>query len=101
MSRRTDLQALLESILGSKNVYFQPPASVSMKYPAIVYSLNRIDKSYANDSSYVQNRSYTVTLIDKNPDSEIVGKLSSLSLCRFDRHYKEDNLNHYVFTLYF
>ena len=49
MSRRTELQTLLEEILGSKNVYFQPPDTVSMKYPAIVYSLNRIDKKAAND----------------------------------------------------
>lgn len=102
MSRRTDLQALLENILGSKNVYFQPPSSVSMKYPAIVYSLNGIDKKSADDSSYMQKRSYTVTLIDKNPDSELVDSLvRDLSLCRFDRHYKADNLNHYVYTLYF
>ena len=101
MSRRTDLQTLLENILGSKNVYFQPPSSVSMKYPAIVYSLNRIDKKSANDSSYIQSHSYAVTLIDKNPDSEFIDKLSSLSLCRFDRHYKANNLNHYVYTLYF
>ena len=96
MSRRTELQTLLEEILGSKNVYFQP-----MKYPAIVYSLNRIDKKSANDSSYIQKRSYTVTLIDKNPDSEFIDKISSLPLCQFDRPYKSDNLNHYVFTLYF
>lgn len=101
MSRRTELQTLLEEILGSKNVYFQPPDTFSMKYPAIVYSLNRIDKKSANDSSYIQKRSYTVTLIDKNPDSEFIDKISSLPLCQFDRPYKSDNLNHYVFTLYF
>ena len=37
VDRRNDLQKLLVEVLGSKNVYFQPPESVKMKYPAIVY----------------------------------------------------------------
>lgn len=101
MSKRTDLQDLLESILGSRQVYFQPPATVSMSYPAIVYSLNRIDNEHADDLAYMQSRSYSVILIDKNPDSEFADKLAKLPLCRFDRPYKKDNLNHYVFTLYY
>lgn len=101
MSKRTDLQDLLESILGSRQVYFQPPATVSMSYPAIVYSLNRIDNEHADDLAYMQSRSYSVILIDKNPDSEFVDKLAKLPLCQFDRPYKKDNLNHYVFTLYY
>lgn len=101
MGTRLDLQTMLENVLGSRNVYFQPPASISMKYPAIVYSRNRIDSRYANNAVYKQDVSYSLTVIDKNPDSEIVTKVSKLPKCRFDRHYKADNLNHDVFTIYF
>lgn len=101
IARRLELQSLLESILGSRNVYFQPPNNVQMKYPAIVYSRNRIDNRDADNSVYLQNISYQVIVIDKNPDSEIVSKISKLPLCRYDRHYNADNLNHDVFTLYF
>lgn len=101
MSRRTDLQAILERTLGSKNVYFQPPANVCMKYPAIVYSLSGIDPLDADDAEYLQPRAYEVTLIDKNPDSLTIGKLSKLPYTRFNRHYTADNLNHDVFTLYY
>ena len=40
MAPRLDLQKLLVELLGSDNVYFQPPPSVQMNYPAIVYKLD-------------------------------------------------------------
>lgn len=99
MASRLSLQTMLEQILGSRNVYFQPPASVQMKYPAIVYSLSAINNSFANDNVYMQTTAYEITLMDRNPDSEFVKKLSTLPRCRFDRHFRSDNLNHYVFTI--
>ena len=101
MASRHQLQLFLEKLLGSKNVYFQPPASVRMSYPAIRFTLNGIESEHANDGVYILNKSYSLTLIDPNPDNVIVDKIASLPNCRFDRHYKADNLNHYTFTLYY
>ena len=101
MSDRLNLQTELETILGSRNVYFQPPSSVRMQYPAIVYSRKDIEKRSANDGVYQKLPSYEVILIDKNPDSKFVDKILELPYCSFDRHYESDNLNHDVFTLYF
>lgn len=101
MNKRLELQSVLEEILGSRNVYFQPPSTIRMEYPAIVYSRKSIDNRHANDSVYLQDNSYELIVIDKNPDSDIVSRVSELLLCRFDRHYKADNLNHDVFTLYY
>lgn len=100
MNRET-LQVLLEHIAGSDHVYFQPPENIKMSYPAIVYSRNRIDNTFADNSVYKQDCSYTVTVIDKDSDSDIVKKVSLLPMCRHDRHYKSDNLNHDIFTLYY
>lgn len=100
MSDRLNLQTELETILGSRNVYFQPPSSVRMQYPAIVYSRKDIEKRSANDGVYQKLPSYEVILIDKNPDSKFVDKILELPYCSFDRHYESDNLNHDVFTLY-
>lgn len=72
-----------------------------MNYPAIVYSRKDIDNIYANNDTYLQTKAYNVIVIDKNPDSEIVEKVSILPKCRFDNHYVADNLNHDAFTLYF
>lgn len=101
MASRIELQTLLENLLESRNVYFQPPESEKMKYPAIVYDLDDIENKFANDGVYSSKRKYTVTVIDEDPDSSIVGKVAVLPTCRFDRHFKSDNLNHDVFSLYF
>ena len=101
MGKRTELHAVLIKALGSKNVYYQPPASVKMVYPAIVYSRNSIDNDFADDLVYKQDNSYSVTVIDANPDSKIVTRVSQIPRSRFNRHYTADNLNHDVFTIYF
>lgn len=101
MPSRLELQAVLEDLLGSENVYFQPPASMSMKYPAIVYGLEDIGNTFADDGVYLSKRQYLITVIDKDPDSDIIDKIATLPTCRFNRHFKSDNLNHYVFILYF
>ena len=101
MASRLQLHTELEELLGSKNVYYQPPASVRMKYPAIIYSRSNIDNLHANDNVYMQSHSYELIVIDEDPDSEIVEKVSRLPACQFDRHYTADNLNHDVFTIYY
>lgn len=101
MTNRLDLHEILCGILGTRNVYFQPPASVKMQYPAIVYSLSDIKNKHADNQVYNQSHAYTITVVDKNPDSALVSKISTLPGCRFDRFYASDNLNHYVFTLHY
>lgn len=101
MASRLKLQTELEELLGTKNVYYSPPASLKMQYPAIVYSRSDIDNAHANNSVYKQEFAYEITVIDRNPDSEIVKKVSRLPRCRFNRHYPSDNLNHDVFTIYY
>ena len=101
MASRLDLHEILCGVLNSRSCYFQPPSSVRMQYPAIVYSRKDVEKRSADDMSYRKLSSYELVLIDKNPDSEFVDKLLDLPYCSFDRHYESDNLNHDVFTLYF
>lgn len=99
MASRLNLQTMLEKLLGSRNVYYQPPESVKMSYPAIVYSRYNIDNAFADNQVYMQAHLYQLTVIDEDPDSEIVEKISALPTCRFDRHFEKDNLNHDVFTI--
>lgn len=101
MGDRLDLQTILESILGSTNVYFQPPPSKEILYPCIVYERSNINTEFANNYPYKHIKQYTVTVIDKNPDSLIPDKISLLQGCIFDRHFTVDNLNHDIFSLYF
>lgn len=101
LARRLDLQSVLEGILGSRNVYFQPPPDVVLQYPAIIYDYNRDDDSFANNALYRTIRSYTVTVIDRDPDSTIGDKIRRLPMCSRDRRFKADSLNHDVLRLYF
>lgn len=101
MERRLLLHEVLCEVLGSRNVYFQPPESVKMNYPAIVYGRNGTKNVYANNGVYISQMGYSVTVIDKDPDSAIVGKVASLPTSKFNRHYKKDNLNHDVYTIFF
>lgn len=101
MGDRLDLQAKFEEILGSRNVYFQPPASLSMQYPAIVYSFKEVRTRSANNSAtYIMSPGYEGILIVKEPDVEYLQKILQIPYCRFDRYYRADNLHHYTFTIY-
>ena len=107
MSRRLKLHNILCTILSCPvqglecRAYFQPPSSVKMKYPAIVYALNDIDNAFADNMVYLSARKYSVTVIDSDPDSSLVGKVASMSTSKFNRHYTKDNLNHDVFEIFF
>lgn len=101
MASRLELHEVLCGLLGSRNVYYDPPESVKLVYPCIVYGLNNINNTFANNAVYTSRIGYKVTIIDKDPDSVLIEKMLKLPMCRFDRPYKADNLNHFVFTIYY
>lgn len=98
---RVDFHAILEKAAGNTNVYFQPPANIKMKYPAIVYEREDIQNNFADDLVYTQASSYKVTVMDKNPDSEIVKRISQLPTARFVQPFTSDNLYHDVFIIFY
>ena len=101
MGSRLKVHEILCDILGSRHVYYQPPESLKMDYPAIVYSRDNIVNSYADNRVHAQAVVYKVVVIDKDPDSIVVERLSKLPTCHFESHYVADNLNHDVFTLFY
>lgn len=101
MGSRLELHKELKEILGSNYVYFQPPESIKMIYPCIVYERYDINNVFADDDIYIQPRQYRVTVIDENPDSDIVTRMSKFKTARFNRHYVANNLNHDVFNIYY
>lgn len=101
MADRTELQELLETLLGSKAVYFQPPTSIKLVYPCIIYERSKITSTFANDHPYNHDKEYTIMVITKDPDSDIPDKIANLDKTSFDRHYVADNLYHDTFTIFF
>ena len=101
MASRNELQIKLESLLGQRHVYYQPPANVKMEYAAIRYKKSDIDTKHANNKLYMYKNKYEVTVIDRLPDNPVIVKLLKLPMCTYDRHYIADNLHHDVLTLYY
>lgn len=101
MATRLELQAKLEELLGMKHVYYNPPESLKINYPAIIYYKSKIETRKANNSTYSKNTRYDITVIDKRPDNPVIDKLMELPYCSYDRPYKSDNLYHDVLSLYY
>lgn len=107
MGRRIDLHTELCNLIGNftkvpeKRVFYQPPETVKLSYPCIIYKLAGDAPHYADNLRYFGMKRYTITVIDRNPDSEIPDLVAQLPYCRMDRSYAADYLNHFVFELYY
>lgn len=99
MGQRSDLHTLLKSM--APNVYFQPPSSIQLIYPCIMYKREDLDIVHADNMPYKQTKRYQVTVIDENPDSPINALVAQLPLCSYDRFYTAEKLNHDVYSLFF
>ena len=100
MADRLELHSVFQELLGSSNVYYQPPESIKMQYDAIRYSKKTINSKYANDRKYSMIDCYEIIVISRLPDNPVIKKLLSLPYCSYDRHYVADNLHHDVLTIY-
>jgi hypothetical protein len=99
MGQRLQLHQLLETF--TENVYFQPPTNVQLEYPCIIYKRDFASTEFADDKPYTHMLRYMITIIDRNPDSEIPSKVAELPRSLFNRFYTADNLNHDVYNVYF
>lgn len=99
MAPREQLQLLLETFC--EHVYFQPPATVQMEYPAIVYERDTINTRFADNAPYWHAERYSLKVICKSPDDILVKQIAGLPMCTHDRFFVVLNLNHDVFTMYF
>lgn len=104
LDRRLELDARLRRILGSNNLYFEPPASVTMHYPCVRYARERIYTNYADNKAYLGRQRYNVILIYYDVDSDLIDKVlynEEGLVFSHERHYVADGLHHDVFTTTF
>ena len=99
MAPRLQLHDLLESFVD--NVYFQPPTNITLEYPCIVYKRDYAESEFADNMPYNHRIRYMVTVIDRDPDSDIPSRVASMPLCLFNRFYTVDNLNHDVYRVFY
>lgn len=101
MDRRLDLHQILKDIPEVVGAYFQPDQNVTMTYPAIVYQRSESNVNHADNLKYWRKKRYSVTVIDRNPESTIVDAVEELPYTQFDRFFIVDGLNHTVFQTFF
>ena len=98
---RLDLHNRLVEILGNNNVYYQPPAGISISYPCVVYNFDDDTTLHANDKPYWKYYTFKATLITKNPEpSEFMDRMAAMKYASFERHYTADNLHHFSYTIH-
>lgn len=100
-ARREAFHEILVGILGSRNVYFQPPSNLAMQYPCIRYSRGRASSTFADNRAYRLTKQYEVILIQEDTDSSVWNKIADLPMTTHERWYPAENLNHDVFNTYF
>lgn len=100
--RRLALDAKLRELLGNDNTYFQPPNSIRLKYPCIIYDLDGEDVKHADNLAYLFGRRFNIIHIHYDPDVDVMNEIrTGFTYCKFDRRYISDNLYHDVYTIYF
>lgn len=97
--KRLELHQLLIDTIGSEHVYFQPPETVKMQYPCIVYNLAYVDTRHADNFSYLTYYRYGLTYITRDPDDKNIEAIKKLPATKFDRYYSADNLHHYSYQI--
>jgi len=101
MGSRLELHTLLTSLLGTSPAYYQPPESVKLTYPCIVYRRSDIRVDYANNKPYAMRKEYTLTVITQNPDSTLPEEIMMLESARHERAFVVDGLNHTTITIFY
>lgn len=97
----SELQVLVKSLDGVKDAYIQAPTE-GMEYPCVMIErASASDVKHADNIKYFLKKAYTLTIIDRAPDSSIPDLVEGLPLSRYDRFFKVNGLNHFVFQLYF
>jgi len=95
-----ELKEVLETITDDVTVYIQPPSTLS--YPCIMIENDRPSHySFADNKKYLLRKGYTITVIDRNPNSPIPDQVEALPHCGFDRRFVTDGLYHFVYQLFF
>ena len=101
MKTRDDMQTLLESVLGSQNVYFQAPPNTGMKYPCIVYRFETFDRKNADNKPYLLTGRWEIHHMYKSIKNDLkVKMLFAAPWVEHDRRLVIDGVYNDFYTIY-
>ena len=99
--KRLELHALLVRLLGSSNVYHQPPENLALRFPAIIYERVDYAVEYADDRPYHSVRQWQVSVVSQEPTHPVVDKFMELLTAVFKTRYVVSGMQHDVVTIYY
>lgn len=100
--KRLSLHNELIALLGSTNVYFQPPETVKMKYPCIKYTREKPHVRRADDKRYINVQRYNLIVISPDPDMDLPERIANhFENCEIENYYTSNNLTHCALNLYY
>lgn len=99
---RLDLHKELLALFSPNKVYYEPPETVKLTYPCIVYNRDYIKTVKADNRNYVKDNRYQLTVIDRNADNPVIEDiLEHFQFASYDRTFVSDGLHHDVISLYY
>ena len=101
MKTRDEVQAMLEEVLGSKNVYFQAPPNTGMKYPCIVYRFSNFYRENADNKPYILTGRWEIHHMYKSIKNDMKNKMLFIApYVSFDRRLVTDGVYNDYYTIY-
>lgn len=102
MDRRQKLHNLLKTVTGINNVYYQPPESVKIKYPCVIYSKKSKYTKRADNSVWGIVDRYEVTIVTNKADTDYADKiLEHVQRSSYVRRFIANNLYHDTLSIYY
>lgn len=98
---QSELQAIFVGMAGVQAAYFQPDQNTKVVDPAVIYERDDSWHARSDNILWLFKKRYTVTVIDREPDSLIPDQVEALPHSTFNRFFRRNGLNHFVFQLYF
>lgn len=93
------LSGVMEECGEEPHVYFQPPESIKLVYPCIIYHISNIDTLYSSNLPYAHFISFETKYISKDSTSKVPNRLLKLPRSRFNTYYTAEKLHHYSYTI--
>lgn len=94
------LHSYLEALLPNVTLYFQPPESIKLEYPCLIYRLDNVFSKNADNVPYIVKNRYSLTLITKKVEEDMYYKLLSLESAKYERLFIADGLYHLIVTIH-
>lgn len=99
--RRLELHQKLAALLGSANVYHQPPENLALRFPAIIYERVDYDVEYADNIPYHATRKWQISVVSQEPSNPVVDSLMEWPTADFKTSYVVDRMRHDVVNIYY